>query len=94
MLLGALGGVALRIAFTLVIVELLVVPLLKTLGALLLFGVAIKLPIDEADHASKEAKPNLGARWMSIIVADAVMSLDNVLAIPPPRTARARGKWL
>ena len=80
-LLGALGGVALRIAFTLVIVQLLVAPLLKTLGALLLIGVAIKLPIDETDHSKTDAKPDLWGAVMSIIVADAVMSLDNVLAI-------------
>ncbi len=79
--LGALGGVILRIAFTLVIVELLAVPLLKTLGGLLLLVVAIKLLIDENDHSNVEAKPNLLGAVMSIIVADAVMSLDNVVAI-------------
>ena len=56
MLLGALGGVGLRIGFTLVIVQLLGVPLLKTLGALLLLGVAIKLPINEAGHARREGQ--------------------------------------
>jgi len=80
-LLGALGGVGLRIGFTLAIVELLNVPLLKTAGALLLLYVAIKLPRGGHDHNDVEAKPNLWSAVMSIIVADAVMSLDNVLAI-------------
>lgn len=79
--LGALGGVILRIGFTLVIVQLMGVPLLKTVGGLLLLGVAIKLLIDETDHSEVEAKPNLLGAVMSIIVADAVMSLDNVVAI-------------
>ena len=56
-------------------------PLLKTLGALLLLGVAIKLPINETGHSNVKAKPSLWGAVMSIIVADAVMSLDNVLAI-------------
>jgi YjbE family integral membrane protein len=81
MLLGALGGVGLRIGFTLVIVQLLGVPLLKTLGAVLLLGVAIKLPVNETGHSNVKAKPDLWGAVMSIIVADAVMSLDNVLAI-------------
>lgn len=79
--LGALGGVILRIAFTLVIVQLLAVPLLKTVGGLLLLVIAIKLLIDENDRSNVEAKPNLLGAVMSIIIADAVMSLDNVVAI-------------
>jgi YjbE family integral membrane protein len=71
-LLGSLGGVALRIGFTLAIVQLLHVPLLKTAGALLLLYVAIKLPHGDHERNDVEAKPNL---W------GAVMSLDNVLAI-------------
>ena len=56
-------------------------PLLKTAGALLLLYVAIKLPHGEHDRTDVDAKPNLWGAVMSIIVADAVMSLDNVLAI-------------
>ncbi len=78
---GALGGVALRIAFTLVIVWIMNVPLLKLGGAVLLLGVAVKLLIDETDHSHVAAKPDLWAAVWSIIVADAVMSLDNVIAI-------------
>ncbi len=80
-LLGSLGGVAFRIGFTLAIVQLLQVPLLKTAGALLLLYVAIKLPHGDHDREDAEAKSNLLGAVMSIIVADAVMSLDNVLAI-------------
>ena len=79
--LGALGGVILRIAFTLIVVELMDFPMLKALGALMLLLVAIKLLIDETEHSDVKAKPNLWGAVVSIIMADAVMSLDNVLAI-------------
>jgi YjbE family integral membrane protein len=79
--LGALGGVLLRIAFTLVVVELMSIPLLKGFGALLLLGLAIKLPLEEVDHSHIEAKSDLLGAVVSILVADAVMSLDNVIAI-------------
>lgn len=79
--LGALGGVVLRVIFTLIVVQLMAVPLLKTLGAVLLLFIAIKLLIDETDHTDVKSKPNLMGAVISIIMADAVMSLDNVLAI-------------
>lgn len=85
--LGALGGVVLRIAFTLVIVELMAAPYLKIVGALLLLIIAVKLLIDETEHSDVAAKPNLWSAVGAIIMADAVMSLDNVIAI----AAAARG---
>jgi len=85
--LGALGGVVLRIAFTLVIVELMAVPYLKIVGSLLLLIIAVKLLIDETEHSDVTAKPNLWSAVGAIIMADAVMSLDNVIAI----AAAARG---
>lgn len=85
--LGALGGVILRVVFTLIVVEVLGVPLLKAAGSLLLLLVAIKLLIDETEPSDVKAKPNLWGAVMSIIMADAVMSLDNVIAI----AAAARG---
>lgn len=85
--LGALGGVVLRIAFTLIIVELMAVPYLKIVGSLLLLIIAVKLLIDETEHSDVTAKPNLWSAVGAIIMADAVMSLDNVIAI----AAAARG---
>jgi len=79
--LGAAGGVALRIFFTLIIVEIMAVPALKIVGGLLLLGVAIKLLVDETDHSHVAAKPDLWGAVFAIVAADAVMSLDNVLAI-------------
>jgi YjbE family integral membrane protein len=79
--LGALGGVILRVIFTLIVVQIMSVPYLKAFGSLLLLFVAVKLLIDETEHTDVKAKPNLMGAVMSIIMADAVMSLDNVLAI-------------
>jgi YjbE family integral membrane protein len=80
-LLGALGGVVLRVIFTLLVVQLMNIPYLKAFGSLLLLAVAVKLLIDETEHSDVKAKPNLMGAVTSIIMADAVMSLDNVLAI-------------
>lgn len=85
--LGALGGVILRVVFTLLVVQMMSIPYLKAFGSLLLLFVAVKLLIDETEHSDVTAKPDLMGAVISIIMADAVMSLDNVLAI----AAAARG---
>jgi YjbE family integral membrane protein len=87
--LGAVGGVILRVIFTLLVVQLMGIPYLKSVGALLLLFVAVKLLIDETEHSDMTAKPNLMGAVTAIIMADAVMSLDNVLAI----AAAARGSF-
>lgn len=79
-ILGAGGGVALRIAFAFVVIQLMGIPALKAVGGVLLLGVAIKLLIEETEH-HVAAKEDLWGAVMSIIMADAVMSLDNVIAI-------------
>lgn len=79
-ILGAAGGVALRIAFAFVVIQLMAVPALKAIGGVMLLGVATKLLIDETEH-HVAAKEDLWGAVMAIIMADAVMSLDNVIAI-------------
>jgi YjbE family integral membrane protein len=80
--LGAGAAVALRIIFAFFITFLLGVPFLKVAGGLLLFWIAIKLATDEQeDHADVEASANLWGAVRTIAIADAVMSLDNVVAI-------------
>ncbi|WP_036293250.1 TerC family protein [Methylosinus sp. PW1] len=79
-LLGAGGGVLLRIAFAFVVIQLMAIPALKALGGLMLLGVATKLLVDETEH-HMEAKEDLWGAVAAIIMADAVMSLDNVIAI-------------
>jgi YjbE family integral membrane protein len=81
-LLGAGTAVALRIVFALIISYLLAVPYLRIVGGLLLFWIAIKLVVGEDDdeHNIAEAD-NLWKAVRTIAIADAVMSLDNVVAI-------------
>lgn len=89
-LLGAGAAVGLRILFAVVVTYLLAVPFLKVVGALLLFWIAIKLAKGEEEaHSEIEASDNLWRAVRTIAIADAVMSLDNVLAI----AAAARGHF-
>lgn len=87
-LLGAGAAVILRIVFALAVSVLLGVPLLKVVGALLLFWIAIKLATGEDDDGHEvKAADTLFKAVRTIAIADAVMSLDNVVAV----AAAARG---
>jgi YjbE family integral membrane protein len=79
--LGALGGVVLRIVFTLLVVQAMGAPFVKLLGGVLLLYVAIDLPVERGDQSDVEAKPELWSAVATIVAADAIMSLDNVIAI-------------
>ena len=78
---GAAGAVALRIAFTLIVVEFLAVPYLRILGGLFVISIATKLPLEETDNVKIDSQKTLLGAVAAIVAADAVMSLDNVLAI-------------
>lgn len=79
--LGAAAAVALRVIFTLAIVFLLKVPFVKLVGAVLLLGIAVKLVTGGQDHGEVAARPTVWGAVTTIMIADGVMSLDNVLAI-------------
>jgi YjbE family integral membrane protein len=91
MIAGAGVAVGLRIIFTVVVASLLMTPFLKIIGSMLLLWIAVKLLIeDEEDAAGKIAETDrLWYAIRTIAIADAVMSLDNVLAI----AAVAQGSW-
>ena len=78
--LGAGAAVVLRIIFALIVTELLALPYLKFGGGLLLVWIGVKLVTDEEEH-DVAAHSSLRQAVMTIAIADAVMSLDNVLAI-------------
>ncbi|HEX3497277.1 MAG TPA: TerC family protein [Methylocella sp.] len=87
---GSGAAVALRVVFTVFVVELLGLPFVKIVGGVLLLWIAVKLAGEE--EPEKEIKP-ANTLWSAIrivAVADAVMSLDNVVAI----AAAARGSKL
>lgn len=82
-LFGMGGAVVLRIVLTFFAVSLLSLPYLKLVGALLLFWIGIKLilPEEEHDEGSIKADTRLLGAVKTIIIADFVMSLDNVLGV-------------
>ncbi|MEQ1778017.1 MAG: TerC family protein [Nitrosomonas sp.] len=79
---GVFGAIALRIVLIFFALSLLAIPYLKIGGAILLIWIGIKLlqPESEGEHEIDASTTLLGA-IKTIIVADAVMSLDNVIAI-------------
>lgn len=79
--LGAGAAVALRIIFMMIVVQLLGLPYLKVAGGLLLLVIAVKLVVDDSEIEDVRAKSTLGGAIATIALADAAMSLDNVLAI-------------
>ncbi|MBS0642848.1 MAG: TerC family protein [Acetobacteraceae bacterium] len=87
-ILGAGAAVVLRILFTIFVVYLMAVPFLKLAGGLLLLWIGYKLMVEEEqDESSVEAAGHLFGAIRTIMIADAVMSLDNVIAV----AAAARG---
>ena len=80
---GALGAILLRIAMIFFALQLLELPYLKLIGAVLLLWIGIKLIVPEGEdaHDNLAASPKLLGAIKTIIVADAVMSLDNVVAV-------------
>lgn len=82
-LFGVGGAIGLRIVLTFFAVSLLALPYLKLVGALLLLWIGIKLILPEDEHSEGNIKADtrlLGA-VKTIIIADFVMSLDNVLGV-------------
>jgi len=78
---GAFGAIGLRLVLTVIAVYVLTIPYIQAAGSLLLMWIAIKLLVDDDSHASVKEAATLGKAVWTIIVADFVMSLDNVLAI-------------
>ena len=90
---GVGGAIGLRIVLTLFAVSLLSLPYLKLVGALLLLWIGVKLILPEEEHGegNVKAETHLWGAVKTIIIADFVMSLDNVLGV----AAAAHGNmWL
>jgi len=80
---GAAGAIVLRVILITVAVALLELPFLKLVGGVLLLWIGVKLiaPAEEEGHADIVASDRLWAAIKTIVIADFVMSLDNVIAI-------------
>ena len=78
---GAGAMIVTRIALTILAGEMLKWPYLKIIGAILLFRIAIKLLVPEEGDKKVESSDNLMKAIKTILIADLVMSLDNVIGV-------------
>ena len=91
-MIGSGAAIVMRVALTLVAAQLLELPWLKMLGAALLLyiGVTLVLPEDESEGEGGESSAGMFVAVRTILIADLVMSLDNVIAV----AAAAKGSTL
>jgi YjbE family integral membrane protein len=90
-LVGSAGAILLRIVFVLIVDQLLQISFLKLAGGLLLLWIGVKLVQGEDEHGDGiKGAGSLWAAIRTIIIADAVMSLDNAIAI----AAAAKGDMI
>ena len=88
---GSGAAVVMRIALTVVAVQLLALPWLKLAGAVLLLWIALQLLIPQDGHGDRKgAGGSMLAAVRAILIADFVMSIDNVIAV----AAAAKGSLL
>src|SRR6478735_1237564 len=83
---GSGAAVVMRIILTVVAVQLLTLPYLKLVGAALLLWIGVQLLLPEEEEegggvAGAKANTGMGAAIRTILIADLVMSLDNVIAV-------------
>jgi len=89
-LFGSVGAIVLRLVLTFFAVYLLTLPYLKLIGAALLVWIGIGLLKGEDDEEELEGHSNLAGAIKTIVIADLVMSLDNVIGV----AAAAKGNMV
>lgn len=87
---GSAAAVVMRILLTLTAVALLAMPYLKLVGSVLLLWIGIQLLNSDESDGEIDSSDNLAAAIKTILIADLVMSLDNVLGV----AAAAKGSFL
>ncbi|MGN7468505.1 TerC family protein [Brevibacillus sp. SAFN-007a] len=78
---GTVGAIIIRALATLAVVWLLKIPGLQLFGGLILMWISLKLLVSDDGHENMKVSGSLGAAIWTIIVADTVMGLDNVIAV-------------
>ncbi len=78
---GSAAAIVLRIVLTIAAVQLLQLPYLKTLGAIALLWIGVQLLVDTEEEGEVKGEGTLGAAIRTILIADLVMSIDNVIAV-------------
>lgn len=86
---GTFGAIAIRFVSVAALTYLLMIPGLRAIGAAALVWIGWKLVFDAGEHEVKASDTFWGAIW-TIVVADAVMGIDNALGI----AAAAQGNWV
>jgi YjbE family integral membrane protein len=85
---GTAGAIVLRVVLIAFALTLLQVPFLKLVGAALLLWIGVKLLVPQGDeHSGIQGSDKLWAAVKTVIVADLVMSVDNVIAIAGAATS-------
>ena len=91
---GSGAAIVLRVVLTLFAVQLLQLPWLKLVGALLLLWIGIQLLADNDDGADVHASSSVWVAIRTILIADLVMSLDNVIAVAAAANSAPEGARL
>jgi YjbE family integral membrane protein len=78
---GSAAAIILRVILTVTAVQLLSLPYLKIIGAVLLLYIGVQLMADGDDEADMQGHSNIWGAIRTILIADLVMSLDNVIAV-------------
>jgi len=81
---GTIGAVVLRIVLIAVVTQILLVPFLQAVGGLVLIWIAVKLVRQDQSEAKEQKAREVTTLWQAIgiiIIADLIMSLDNVMAV-------------
>jgi YjbE family integral membrane protein len=90
---GTAGAIVLRVILIFFALQLLAIPFLKIVGAILLVWIGVKLMVPEHEdgHSSIEGSDKLWGAVKTVIIADFVMSVDNVIAIAGAAEASGTG---
>jgi YjbE family integral membrane protein len=89
-MLGSAAAVAMRAVLTVFAIALLKLPYLKLIGGILLVYIAVKLLVHEHGNVATGKEATIVDAIKTILIADLVMSLDNVLGV----AAASHGNWL
>lgn len=78
---GSAAAIGLRIVLTIAAVQLLQLPYLKIIGAAALLWIGVQLLTESEEEGEVKSGGTLGAAVRTILIADVVMSIDNVIAV-------------
>ncbi len=78
---GSAAAIVMRVILTVVAVQLLTIPYLKIIGGLLLFYIGVQLMLSDDGESNVKSHGTMAAAVRTILIADLVMSVDNVIAV-------------